>query len=59
VENALVQHRSAQLTYGQDQVNSYLGNVLKRKKTSLLDKPLLEFRRGIAQFDEGSVRMTV
>ena len=58
LEHALLQHRGTQLTYQQDQVNSYLANVLKRKKTSLLDKPLLEFRRGVAQFDEGAFRMT-
>lgn len=58
LERALTEHRGAQLTYQQDQVNSYLGNVLKRKKTSLLDKPFLEFRRGVAQFDEGVFRMT-
>ena len=58
LENAIMQHRGAQLTYQQDQVNSYLANVLKRKKTSLLDKPFLEFRRGVAQFDEGVFRMT-
>ena len=59
LEHALMQHRGAQLTYQQDQVNNYLSNVLKRKKTSILDKPLLEFRRGVAQFDEGVFRMTV
>ena len=59
LEHALIQPRGAQLTYQQDQVNSYLANVLKRKKTSLLDKPFLEFRRGVAQFDEGVFRMTV
>jgi zinc ribbon protein len=59
LENAFMQHRGAQLTYTQDQVNNYLSNVLKRKKTSLLDKPTLEFRRGLAQFEEGSFRMTV
>jgi hypothetical protein len=58
LENAIMQHRGTQLTYQQDQVNSYLANVLKRKKTSTLDKPLLEFRRGVAQFDEGLFRMT-
>jgi zinc ribbon protein len=59
LENALMQHRGAQLTYEQDQVNNYLANTLKRKKTSLLDKPMLEFRRGVAQFDEGVFHMTV
>ena len=58
LEHAITQHRGAQLTYKQDQVNNYLANVLKRKKTSLLDKPFLEFRRGVAQFDEGTFRMT-
>ena len=58
LENALMHHRGAQLTYQQDQVNNYLTTALKRKKTSILDKPLLEFRRGVAQFDEGVFRMT-
>jgi hypothetical protein len=58
LENAIMQHRGTQLTYQQDQVNIYLANALKRKKTSLLDKPFLEFRHGIAQFDEGVFRMT-
>ena len=59
IEEALMQRRAIQFTYRQDQVNGYLATALKRKKTSLLDKPLLEFRRGIAQFDEGILRMTV
>ena len=46
LENALFQHRGAQVTYREDQVNSYLGTVLKRKKVSLLDKPMLDFERG-------------
>ncbi len=58
LENAIMQHRGAQLTYQQDQVNSYLATALKRKKTSILDKPMLEFRRGVAQFDEGIFHMT-
>ena len=58
LENAIMQHRGTQLTYQQDQVNSYLVNVLKRKKTSTLDKPMLAFRRGVVQFDEGLIRMT-
>ncbi len=59
LEKAITQHSGTQLTYQQDQVNNYLGNVLKNKKASLLDKPFLEFRRGVAQFDEGVFRMTV
>lgn len=58
LENALLQHRGARLTYQQDQVNNYLSTALKRKKASMLDKPMLEFRRGVAQFDEGVFRMT-
>ena len=58
LENALMHHRGTQLTYQQDQVNNYLANALKRKKTSILDKPMLEFRRGVAQFNEGVFRMT-
>jgi hypothetical protein len=59
LENALFQHRGTQLTYREDQVNSYLATVLKRKKATLLDKPMLDFERGIAQFGEGSFRMTL
>ena len=59
LEHAVMQHRGAQLAYQQGQVNNYLANLFKRKKASTLDKPLLEFRRGVAQFDEGVVRMTV
>ena len=59
LENALFQHRGAQLTYREDQVNSYLGTVFKRKKVSLLDKPMLDFEHGIAQFGEGTFRMTL
>jgi hypothetical protein len=59
LEKAIMQHSGTQLTYQQDQVNNYLSNALKRKKASLLDKPFLEFRRGVAQFDEGVFRMTV
>jgi ribosomal protein S27E len=59
VEDALLQHRGAQLTYREEQINTYIGNVLKRKKASLLDKPMLDFQRGVAQFGEGTFRMTL
>jgi hypothetical protein len=59
LEKALYQHNGTQLTYREDQVNSYLGNVLKRKKAALLDKPMLDFQRGVAQIGEGSFRMTL
>jgi hypothetical protein len=59
IENALQRHTGAQMTYRQDQVNSYLATALKRKKTSVLDRPMLEFRRGIVQFNEGSVHFTL
>ena len=58
LENALLHHRGTQLIYQQNDVNNYLATALKRKKTSILDKPMLEFRRGVAQFDEGVFRMT-
>jgi hypothetical protein len=59
LENAILQHRGTQLTYTEDQVNAYLTGALKRKKTTLLDKPMLDFQRGIVHFDEGMFRMTM
>ncbi len=59
LENAILQHHGTQLTYTEDQVNAYLVGALKRKKTTLLDKPMLDFQRGIVHFDEGMFRMTV
>jgi hypothetical protein len=59
LERALFQRNGTQLTYREEQVNSYLATVLKRKKAALMDKPMLEFQRGIAQFSEGSFRMTL
>jgi len=59
LEKALFHHSGTQVTFREDQVNIYLGNVFKRKKAALLDKPTLDFQRGIAQFGEGSFRMTL
>ena len=59
LENAFLQRRGTQIIYREDQVNNYLSNVFKRKKVSFLDRPMLEFRRGVAQFGEGNVRMTL
>jgi hypothetical protein len=58
LEKAITEHHGAQLRYTQDQVNSYLTTVLKRKKTTLLDKPFLEFQRGVAALEEGALRFT-
>ena len=57
LEKAIMEHRGAQLSYSQDQVNSYLTSVLKRKR-AFLDKPLLEFQRGVAALEEGVFRFT-
>lgn len=57
IETAVMDHRGARLSYSQDQVNSYLVTALKRKKAAL-EKPLLHFERGLAAFDENSVRLT-
>ena len=59
LEKAIFHHSGTQVTFREDQVNIYLGNVLKRKKAALLDKPMLDFQRGVAQFGEGSFRMTL
>lgn len=57
LETAVADQRGAKLSYSQDQVNSYLVTALKRKKAAL-EKPLLHFERGLAAFDENSVRLT-
>jgi hypothetical protein len=57
IETAVMDQRGARLNYSQDQVNSYLRTALKRKKAAL-EKPLLHFERGLAAFDENSVRLT-
>ena len=57
LENAINYHRPAQIQYTEDQVNAYLSYALKSKQ-SALNKPLLDFRRAIVGFGEGSVTIT-
>jgi hypothetical protein len=57
LETATIDHRGAKLSYSAEQVNGYLATTLKRKKDAL-DKPLLQFKRAIAGFDEGIFRLT-
>jgi hypothetical protein len=57
LENAIYSHRPAQLEYTEDQVNAYLAYTLKSKQ-SALNKPLLDFKRAIVGFSEGSVTVT-
>jgi zinc-ribbon domain len=57
LENAIYSHRPAQLAYTEEQVNAYLAYTLKSKQ-SALNKPLLNFKRAIVGFGEGSVTVT-
>ena len=57
LENAIYSHRPAQLDYTEEQVNAYLAYTLKSKQ-SALDKPLLNFKRAIVGFSEGTVTVT-
>jgi len=57
LENAIYSHRPAQLAYTEEQVNAYLAYTLKSKQ-SALNKPLLNFKRAIVGFSEGSVTVT-
>ena len=57
LENAIYSHRPARLEYTEEQVNAYLAYTLKSKQ-SALNKPLLNFKRAIVGFSEGSVTVT-
>ena len=57
LENAITYHRPAQLQYTEDQVNAHLTYAL-RNKQSMLDKPLLEFKRAIVGLEEGRLKLT-
>jgi hypothetical protein len=57
MESALQKHQPMQLEFSQDQVNAYLSSALKTKKTAL-NKPFLDFKRGVAQFHEGNCTIT-
>lgn len=57
LENAVMSHNGATMVYSEDDVNGYLAAALKRKKKDL-DKPLLTFENGFANFDTGVIRFT-
>ncbi len=57
LENAAMKKRVGPLQYSQDQVNGYLGNVLRNKQASL--SKLLQFERAVVSFDENICRITV
>jgi hypothetical protein len=56
LENAAMNHGQAPLQYTEAQVNAYLGNALKSKKTALSSFP--QFERGVVAFDETVCRIT-
>ena len=46
------------MQFSEEDVNTYLGNVMKRKKEKL-EHPLLGFERAILEFTEGNCRVTM
>ena len=46
------------MQFSEEDVNAYLGNVMKHKKEKL-EHPLLSFERAILGFTEGNCRMTM
>jgi hypothetical protein len=58
LENAALYHRPPQLQYTQEQVNAYLTYTL-RNKQNVLNKPLLEFKRAVVGFGEGTCSITI
>ncbi len=57
MENAVARRQPAQLQFTEEQVNAYLASALKPKQ-STLNKPLLEFKRGLVAFREGACTVT-
>jgi hypothetical protein len=56
---ALTESRQPQtMQFSEEDVNAYLGNVMKHKKEKL-EHPLLGFERAILGFTEGNCRMTM
>ena len=58
MESATTRHQPPQLDFSEDQVNAYLAATLKTKQ-SVLNKPLLDFKRAIAAFGEDICTITV
>ncbi len=54
LENAATYRRPAQLQYTEEQINGYFTSALKTKQ-SFLNEPLLDFKRAIIAFSEGTV----
>jgi hypothetical protein len=57
LESAATRHQPAQLQYSEEQVNAFLTYALKTKQ-SLLNKPLLNFKRALVGFHEGTCAVT-
>ena len=58
LEGAALRHHPAEMSYSEDQTNGFLIYALKTKQKSL-DQPLLEFKRAIVQFREGTCSITM
>ena len=58
IETAVTYHRPNQLQYTEDQINEYLTSTLKGKR-KVLNKPLLDFNRGIVRLEEGKCDIAV
>jgi hypothetical protein len=57
LENTATRHQPPQLRYSEEEVNAFLTNVLKTKQSSL-NKPLLDFKRALVAFHEGTCAVT-
>jgi hypothetical protein len=57
LENSATRHQPAQLRYTEEQVNAFLTYALKTKQSSL-NKPLLDFKRALVAFHEGTCAVT-
>ena len=58
LESATTRHQPPQLEYSDEQVNTFLLYALKAKQKSL-DEPLLDFKRAVVAFHEGSCTLTM
>jgi len=58
LERVLARHEPTQVKYTEEQTNLFLTYNLKSKKKTL-DKPLLEFKRAVASFHEGTASVTM
>lgn len=58
LEGATTRHQPSQLHYTDEQVNAFLAYALKSKQKAL-DQPLLEFKRTVVAFQEGSCAITM